>query len=171
MPHPPASLCMCTLFFLHPAFSAPQAMWHRVVYASQLHILCKSLWPQGLWPTRLLCHGVLQRRILGWVAFTFSRGSSWSRDKIWVSCIAGSFFTDWATSEVLILYTVKGEVAQSCLTLCDPMDTRLLCPWDFLGKSTGVGCYFLLQGTSQPRDGTQVSHIIDRCFAVWHSSS
>ena len=24
--------------------------------------------------------------------------------------------------------------------------TRLLCPWDFLGKSTGVGCHFLLQG-------------------------
>ena len=35
---------------------------------------------------------------------------------------------------------------QSCLTLCDPMDTRLLRPWDFLGKSTGVGCHFLLQG-------------------------
>ena len=105
-PHPPASLCICTLFFLHPAFSAPQAMWHAVVYASQLHILCKSLWPQGLYPTRLLCHGVLQGRILGWVAFTFSRGSSWPRDKICVSCIAGSFFTDWATREVLILYTV-----------------------------------------------------------------
>ena len=26
------------------------------------------------------------------------------------------------------------------------MDTRLLCPWDFLGKGTGVGCHFLLQG-------------------------
>ena len=23
--------------------------------------------------------------------------------------------------------------------------TRLLCPWDFLGKSTGVGCYCLLR--------------------------
>ena len=37
----------------------------------------------------------------------------------------------------------KSEVAQSCPTLCDPMDTRLLRPWDFLGKSTGVGCLFL----------------------------
>ena len=37
-------------------------------------------------------------------------------------------------------------VAQSCPTLYDPMDTRLLHPWDFLGKSTGVGCHFLLQG-------------------------
>ena len=38
------------------------------------------------------------------------------------------------------------EVAQSRPTLCNPMDTRLLRPWDFLGKSTGVGCHFLLQG-------------------------
>ena len=52
-------------------------------------------------------------------------------------------------------YWKESEVAQSCPTLCDPMDTRLLCPWDFLGKSTGVGCLFLLQGTSGPRDWTQ----------------
>ena len=44
---------------------------------------------------------------------------------------------------------------------------RLLRPWDFLGKSTGVGCHILLQGTSQPRDQTQVSHIVDRCFTIW----
>ena len=38
-------------------------------------------------------------------------------------------------------------VAQSCPTLCDPVDcspTRLLCPWDFPGKNTGVDCHFLL---------------------------
>ena len=35
----------------------------------------------------------------------------------------------------------ESEVAQSCPTLCDPMDTRLLRPWDFLGKSSGVGCF------------------------------
>ena len=40
----------------------------------------------------------------------------------------------------------QSEVAQLCPTLCDPMDTRLLRPWDLLGKSTGVGCHFLLQG-------------------------
>ena len=37
----------------------------------------------------------------------------------------------------------KSEVAQSCPTLCNPMDylqsTRLLHPWNFPGKSTGVG--------------------------------
>ena len=42
----------------------------------------------------------------------------------------------------------ESEVTQSCPTLCSPMDcspTRLLCPWDFPGKHTGVGCHFLLQ--------------------------
>ena len=40
-------------------------------------------------------------------------------------------------------------VMQSCLILWDPMNcspTRLLCPWDFPAKNTGVGCHFLLQG-------------------------
>ena len=39
----------------------------------------------------------------------------------------------------------ESEVAQSCLTLCDPtvhQSTRLLHPWDFPGKSTGVGLPF-----------------------------
>ena len=36
--------------------------------------------------------------------------------------------------------------AQSCLTLCNPMDHRLLCPWDQPDKNAGVGCQFLLQG-------------------------
>ena len=40
----------------------------------------------------------------------------------------------------------ESEVAQSCPTLCDHMDTRLRRPWDFLGKRTGVGCPFLRHG-------------------------
>ena len=44
-------------------------------------------------------HGILQSRILEWVAMSSSRGSSWPRDQTWVSCIAGRFFTIWATRE------------------------------------------------------------------------
>ena len=36
-------------------------------------------------------------RILEWVAYPFSRGSSWSKDQTRVSCIADGFFTSWAT--------------------------------------------------------------------------
>ena len=42
-------------------------------------------------------HGILQARILEWVAFPFSRGSSQPRDRTQVSCMAGGFFTSWAT--------------------------------------------------------------------------
>ena len=38
-------------------------------------------------------HGILQARILEWVAVSFSRGSSGPRDRTRASCIAGSLFT------------------------------------------------------------------------------
>ena len=45
-------------------------------------------------------HGILQTRVLEWVAIPFSRGSSQPRDRTWLSCIAGRFFTIWAMREV-----------------------------------------------------------------------
>ena len=46
------------------------------------------------------------------------------------------------------LTVVYGSVTRSCLTLLWPhgLPARVLCPWDFPGKNTGVGCHFLLQG-------------------------
>ena len=44
-------------------------------------------------PTRFLCHGILQAKILEWIAIPFSRGSSGNRDRTLVSYIAGKFFT------------------------------------------------------------------------------
>ena len=41
-------------------------------------------------------HGILQARILEWVAISFSRGSSRPRDWTWVSCIGGRCFYLWA---------------------------------------------------------------------------
>ena len=56
--------------------------------------------------------GILQARILEWVAISFSRESSWPRNRIQVSCIAGRFFTDWATMEARV---VLGAVAKASL--------------------------------------------------------
>ena len=50
-------------------------------------------------PVDYTVHGILQARILEWVPFPFSRGSSQPRDQTQVSCIAGGFFTSWATRE------------------------------------------------------------------------
>ena len=44
-------------------------------------------------------HGILQARILEWVAVPFSGGSSHPRNQTQVSCIAGGFFTSWDTRE------------------------------------------------------------------------
>ena len=41
-------------------------------------------------------HGILQARILEWVAMPSSMGSSQPRDQTQVSLIAGGFFTIWA---------------------------------------------------------------------------
>ena len=44
-------------------------------------------------------HGILQARILEWIAVPFSGGSSWPRDQTQVSCIAGRLFTFWDTQK------------------------------------------------------------------------
>ena len=65
--------------------------------------------------------GILQARTLEWVAISFSNAWKWKSES---------------------------EVAQSCRTLNDPMDCSppgSSNPWDFPGKSTGVGCHCLLQ--------------------------
>ena len=56
-------------------------------------VVSYSLWPQGLYTF----HGIIQAKILEWVAFPFSRGSSQPRDLTQISHIAGGLFTSWAT--------------------------------------------------------------------------
>ena len=51
-------------------------------------------------PMDYTVHGILQARILEWVTFPFSQGSSQSRDQTQVSRIEGGFFTSWATRDV-----------------------------------------------------------------------
>ena len=47
-------------------------------------------------PVDYTIHGILQARILEWIAFPFSRGSSQPRDRSQASHISGGFFTNWA---------------------------------------------------------------------------
>ena len=61
---------------------------------------------QGLIPGLPHCRWILYQlshkespRKLEWVAHPFSSGSSWPRNQTGVSCIAGRFFTSWATRE------------------------------------------------------------------------
>ena len=118
---------------------------------------CKLLHLEWMYPLTVLVysychspdssvHGILQARILEWVAIAFFRGSSWTRDQTQVSRIAGRFFTVWATREApmysmgnYIQYSVinhdrkehkknvhvHAKSLQSCLTLCDAIDYSL----------------------------------------------
>ena len=58
-----------------------------------------SLWFHGLWPKGSSVHGLLQARILEWVALSFSKGSFRPRDRTRVSHIVGRCFNVWATRE------------------------------------------------------------------------
>ena len=50
---------------------------------------CKSM---DCSPPGSSVHGIFQARILEWLAISFSRGSSWSRDRTRISCTAGRLY-------------------------------------------------------------------------------
>ena len=68
----------------------------KVLVAQSCPTLCS---PMDCSPPGSSVHGILQARILEWVAAPFSRGDSPPRDRTQISCIAGRFFTIWATRE------------------------------------------------------------------------
>ena len=61
---------------------------------------------------------------------------------------------------------IAAKSLQSCPTLCDPIDgrqpTRLPRPWDSPGKTTGVGCHFLLQCMKVKRE----SEVAQSCLTL-----
>ena len=75
------------------------------------HSFLQGIFPtQGSNPELPHCRQILYQlshqgspRILEWVANPFFSGSSWPRNWIGVSCIAGGFLTCWATSEALFI--------------------------------------------------------------------
>ena len=88
---------------------------------------------QGIFPTQRSNLGLLHRRwtpyhlshrgsprILEWVAYTFLRGSSRPRNWTRVFCIAGRFFTSWATREYV------NATLPICSTFSTPFPLR--CP-------------------------------------------
>ena len=96
-------ICVYGCVFSH---SLPGSSVQEYIHVS---ILPQTQLPSSLWkllncltlcdPMDYTVHGIFQARILEWVAFPFFRGSSQPRDWTHVSCIAGAFFTNWATRE------------------------------------------------------------------------
>ena len=112
-------------------------------------------------------HGISQARILEWVDIFFSRESSQPRDQTCFSCLAGGFFFNhWATR----IEVKWSEVAQLCPTIYDPMDCSppgSLVHGIFQAWILEWVAISFSRGSSGPRDRTQVSRIVGRCFTVW----
>ena len=71
---------------------------------SEVTQLCPTLYdPIDGSPPGSLVPGILQARILEWIAISFSRGSSWPRDRTQVSHIVARLLTVWATREALYM--------------------------------------------------------------------
>ena len=83
------------LIFIHPFFFIQLSTDGHLKVAQLCLALCD--------PMDYVVYGILQARILEWVAIPFSRGSFQPRVRTQVFCIAGGFFTSWATREAGLL--------------------------------------------------------------------
>ena len=80
------------IMFLHKGFTFPD------VSSSHCDLIVSDSLDTMDWsPPGCSIHGILQARILEWLAMPFSRGSSQSRDWTQVSLIADRFVTIWVT--------------------------------------------------------------------------
>ena len=85
------------LSFVASSFGVIDRVWKvtvKVLVPQSCSSLCNCM---DYSPPGPSVHGILQARILEWVAIPFTRGSSPPRDWTWVSCIVGRFFTIWAS--------------------------------------------------------------------------
>ena len=101
------SLSHVWLFVTHGLYS-PWSCPCQDTGVGSLSFLQEIFLTQGLNAALLHCRRILYQlshqrspRTLEWVAYLFSRGSSWPRNWTGVSCIAGGFFVDWAIREAL----------------------------------------------------------------------
>ena len=107
-----------------------------------------SVMSDSLWHCMdCIVHGILQARILEWVAVPFSRGSSQPRDWIQVSCIGGGFFPGWATGKslgkALLWYpTILRYPAYVCKVWHKSLAIRGLCTVLYSIPYKLGGCFF-----------------------------
>ena len=95
---------MCYIYiYTHIHIYAYIYMYMYIVKALVVQLYLTLCDPIDCSPPGSSIHGILQTRILEWVAIPFSRGSSRPRNWIQVTCFAGRFFTSWATGVCIIL--------------------------------------------------------------------
>ena len=128
--------------------------WHCRQSSSRIRCLVLQLYPtlcdpMDWGPPVSSVHGVLQARILEWVAVSFSRGSSHPRDRTRVSCFGRQILYHWATRVSVVDFSFykdywvpSGEIEDlvklgknSCWNVCggkcehNPEMYRMQLPW------------------------------------------
>ena len=86
--------------------------WHK-----SMEVLVAQLWlcdPVDCSPPGSSLCGIFQVRVLGWIAISFSRGSSWPRDQTWVSCIAGRVMAWYLFKSYILCSSQKYQVCILC---------------------------------------------------------
>ena len=103
----------------------------------------------SLWPHGLLVYQILQARILEWVVFPLSRGSSQSRDQTQVSRITSGFFTRRTTGEAHFLkaQSFSTEICLMCPHFCNIK--LAVCTWLWVSFLISVSL-FLQQSSITP---------------------
>ena len=76
-----------------------QSKWDEHVLLFSRSVVSDSLWPHDCSPPGSSVHGILQARMLEWVAIFSSRGSSQARNRVQVSCFGRWILYCWATRE------------------------------------------------------------------------
>ena len=92
------SLCYTT-------YTCCLSIWYMKVKVSIAHLVPTLCNPMHCSPPSSSVHGILQARMLKWVAIPFSRGSSQPRDWTQAFCTVGRFFTIWATREAHVIHS------------------------------------------------------------------
>ena len=135
--------CRRILYHLNHQGS-PYMYTHTHIYRSLITKLCPTHCnPMESSPPGSSVHGISQARILEWVAFSFSRGSSRPRDRTHVSCtpaLVGRFFTTEPPGKQ------PGEEANQCLKtkIEDSTQTGKFLKGESFGKQGQSFCYLLL---------------------------
>ena len=70
----------------------------------------------------------------------------WKLDKMFTPFWGDSILLQKPSMDIKPMLSVSSSVVPDSLWPLGLQPTRLLCPWDFAGKDTGVGCHFLLHG-------------------------
>ena len=119
-------------------------------------IICNNFWFTHLSQFYHLSHQG-SPIILEWVAYPFSRESSWPRNWTGVSCIAGRFFTNWGIREAWIEIIKTLIESNQCYTMWETADILKISKSINKNQLHQLGCFLLCVDSTQVKQRKKIS--------------